>query len=119
MKHLPKHLRPRWRYLVVELSTLEGASIERRSFQRECWYAAQNLLGDPGSAAADLRVVDFRFNEEDGEGEAVVRARHGEADAARAAIACVDAVDGVRVGLSVRGVSGTIRAATEKFCRLA
>ena len=119
MKHLPKHLRPRWRYLVVGLSTPEGASIERRSFQRECWYAAQNLLGDPGSATADLRVVEFRFQEADGEGEALIRARRGEEEAARAAIACVDAVDGVPLGLSVRGVSGTIRAATEKFCRLA
>ncbi len=112
MRHLPKHLRPRWRYLAVGVETA-GGDVGRRAFQRELWYAAQNLLGDPGSADADLTVVRFRFS--NGSGEALVRARRGEVGPARAAIACVDEVDGVAVGLHVRGVSGTIRAATETF----
>ncbi len=115
MKHLPKHLRPRWRYLAVGLESHPGESISRRSFQREVWYAGQNLLGDPGSADADLTVVEFDFDDEAGRGQALVRVRHGETDPARAAIACVDEVDGAPLGLRVRGISGTIRAATEKF----
>ncbi len=117
MKHLPKHLRPRWRYLAVGLRTEPAESIDRRGFQRECWYAAQNLLGDPGSAAADLTVVAFAF--EDGRGEALVRVRHGETDPARAALACIDSVDDVPVGIRVRGTSGTIRAARDSFLTLA
>ncbi|RQH03139.1 Rpp14/Pop5 family protein [Natrarchaeobius oligotrophus] len=113
MKHLPKHLRPRWRYLAVELETWGDGSIDRRSFQRECWYAGQNLLGDPGSARADLSVVRFAFD--DGTGEAIVRVRHGETDRARAAIACIDEIDGASVGIWVRGISGTIRAAEENY----
>ena len=113
MKHLPKHLRPRWRYLAVELRTQPEASIDRRAFQRECWYAAQNLLGDPGSAAADLRVVHFMF--EDGVGGAIVRVRRGEVGPARAAIACIDEIDGQPLGVYVSGTSGTIRTAREKF----
>ncbi len=113
MRHLPKHLRPKWRYLAVELETRAGASIDRRGFQREAWYAGQNLLGDPGSANADLSVVRFRF---DGRrGEAIVRVRHGEVDRARAALACVSRIDDVRVGLRVAKVSGTIRAAEDAF----
>jgi ribonuclease P/MRP protein subunit POP5 len=115
MKHLPKHLRPRWRYLAVDLETWAGADLERRAFQREAWYAAQNLLGDPGSADADLSVVRFRHG--GGAGEALVRVRRGETDAARAALACVDAVDGDPVRVRVRGVSGTIRSAEEKYMR--
>ncbi|GAB3025573.1 hypothetical protein GCM10025298_11920 [Natronobiforma cellulositropha] len=110
MKHLPKHIRPRWRYLALTLESQSGVAIERRSFQREVWYAGQNLLGDPGSADADLRVVRFTFS--DGAGEAIVRARHGESERARAALACIDEVDGAPLGLCVRGVSGTIRAAS-------
>ena len=111
MKHLPKHLRPRWRYLAVEL---RGAGeLARDPFQRECWFAAQNLLGDVGSAALDLTVVDFAFG--DGEGRAVVRVRRGETDRARAVLACLDAVDGVELGLRVRGVGGTVRACREKY----
>ena len=54
--------------------------------------------------------VSFEFTE--GSGEAIVRVRHGEVESARAAVACVDEVDGVPVGVCVRGVSGTIRGAT-------
>jgi ribonuclease P/MRP protein subunit POP5 len=113
MKHLPKHLHPRWRYLAVELETRQDAALSRRAFQRAVWYAAGNLLGDAGSADADLRVV--RFSVEDASGEAVVRTRHDEVGPARAALACVSAVDGHDVGLAVRGVSGTIRTCTERY----
>jgi ribonuclease P/MRP protein subunit POP5 len=115
MKHLPKHLRPRWRYLAVELATPAGVDLGRGAFQRAVWYAAGNLLGDAGSADADLRVVRYRFDDEAGRGEAVVRARHGEVSPARGALACVDAVDGDPVGLWVQGVSGTVRGCEAFF----
>lgn len=107
MRHLPKHLRPRWRYLAVGIETWPDATLSRGSFQRELWYAAQNLYGDAGSADADLTVLDFTHA--DGCGETMVRARRGCVAQARAAIACVDDVDGHVVGLRVRGVSGTDR----------
>ncbi|MFB6106848.1 MAG: Rpp14/Pop5 family protein [Halobacteriaceae archaeon] len=113
MRHLPKHLRQRWRYLAVGLETWPDADFDRRAFQRATWYAAQNLLGDVGSADADLRVLRFRLGE--GEGEAVVRVRHGAVETGRAVVACVHAVDGHDVGVHVRGVSGTVRACEEKY----
>ena len=66
-----------------------------------------------GSADADLTVVRFAFD--DGTGESVVRVRRGEVERGRAALACVDAVDGDPVGVRVRGVSGTIRAGEESY----
>lgn len=113
MKHLPKHLQPRWRYLAVALEAWPEAKIGRRAFQRELWYAGQNLLGDVGGAEADLRLL--RFSLEKGSGGAIVRARRGEVDAARAALACVDEVDGQPVGLRVTGVSGTVDACSENY----
>ncbi|MFB6303718.1 MAG: Rpp14/Pop5 family protein [Haloferacaceae archaeon] len=113
MKHLPKHLRPRWRYLGVGLEAWPDADVERGDFQGALWAAARRLLGDPGSAAADLSVLSFSFA--DGEGEAVVRARRGRVEEARAALACVDAVGGDPVGVHVRGVSGTVRACEERY----
>ncbi|WP_435175059.1 Rpp14/Pop5 family protein [Halorussus sp. AFM4] len=115
MKHLPKHLRPRWRYLAVGIEAWPDAEFDRRDFQRSVWFAAQNLLGDAGSADADLSVLQFEFG--DGTGEAVVRARHGHADRARAALACIDEVKNDPVGLRVRGISGTVRACEEKYLR--
>src|SRR6056297_1798629 len=113
MKHLPKHLRPRWRYLAVELEAWPDADIDRRDFQRSVWFAAQNLLGDAGSADADLKVLQFEFG--DGTGEAILRVRHGHVQAARAALACVDEIRNDPVGLRVSGISGTVRACEEKY----
>jgi ribonuclease P/MRP protein subunit POP5 len=113
MKHLPKHLRPRWRYLAVGIETWAGAEIGRRAFQRALWYSAGNLLGDAGSADADLTLLSFAHA--DGTGEAVVRVRHGHVGDARAAVACVSDVDGEPIGILVRGISGTVRACEERY----
>nr|WP_272931432.1 Rpp14/Pop5 family protein [Halobacterium noricense] len=113
VKHLPKHLRPRWRYLAVDLEAWPDADVSQGDFQRSVWFAAQNLYGDTGSADADLRVLQFSFA--DGSGDALVRVRHGEVERGRAALACVDDVRGDAVRVAVCGVSGTIRAAEEKY----
>lgn len=113
MKHLPKHLRPRWRYLAIAIEGWPDASVGRRDFQRSLWFAAQNLLGDVGSADADLTVL--RFSVENGTGESIVRVRRGEVERARAAMACIHEIDGQAVGLKVLGVSGTVRACSEKY----
>ena len=115
VKHLPKHLRPRWRYLAVELESWTDADIDRRDFQRALWFAAQNLIGDAGSADLDARLFGFRFA--DGDGEAVVRTRRGEVERLRAVLATIDGIDGLPIGLRVRGISGTVRACEEKYIR--
>jgi ribonuclease P/MRP protein subunit POP5 len=115
VRTLPKHLRPRWRYLGLELETWPDADLSRGSFQRAVWYAAQNLLGDVASADADLSVLRFRHG--GAEGEAIVRARRGAVDRARAIVACVDRVGDAPVGVRVRGVSGTVRACEERYLR--
>jgi len=115
VKHLPKHLQPRWRYLAVAIETWPDADLGRRAFQREVWYATQNLLGDTGSAEADMTVLRFAHTE--GLGHAVVRVRRGQTAAARAALACLDSVDGAPLGLRVTGTSGTVRACEEKYIR--
>ncbi|MFQ3295941.1 MAG: ribonuclease P/MRP protein subunit POP5 [Halobacteriales archaeon] len=113
MKHLPKHLRPKWRYLAVHIETWPDVDMDRGSFQRALWYAAQNLLGDPGSADADCTVIRFEYA--GSVGEAVVRVRRGEVESARAALACVSDVGGAPVRIAVQGCSGTIRASEEKY----
>lgn len=113
MKHLPKHLRPRWRYLAVGIESWPDASVSRGAFQRHLWYAAQNLFGDAVSADLDLTAIKFELR--DGAGYAIVRTRRGEVDRARAAVACLDEIDGQELGLRVRGVSGTVRACEEKY----
>ncbi|MGM0398524.1 MAG: Rpp14/Pop5 family protein [Halobacteriota archaeon] len=113
MRHLPKHLRQRWRYLAVELESWPDATVDEDAFQRSLWFAAQNLVGDVGSVEADLRVVDFAFS--GGDGRALLRTRRGNVALARAALACVDRVYDDPIRVTVRGVSGTVRAGEEKY----
>jgi ribonuclease P/MRP protein subunit POP5 len=110
---LPKHLRPRWRYLAVDLESWPAATVERDDLQAALWGAARGLYGDVGAADLDLTVIRFEWN--DGIGSAIVRTYRGEAQRARAAIASVGHVVGDPVGLRVRGVSGTVRACEEKY----
>jgi len=113
MRHLPKHLQPRWRYLAVGLESWPDAELSRRDLQAALWESARALLGDPGSADADLTVLRFSFD--GGTGEAVVRVRRDEVTRGRAAVACVPSIDGQPVGLAVLGTSGTVRACEEKY----
>ena len=113
MPTLPKHLRPRWRYLAIGIECWPDTTLTRREFQRNLWYSAQNLLGDVGSARADLRVISFTYR--DGIGEAIVRVRRGQVESARAALACVSEIDRDPIGVHVRGVSGTVRRCEEKY----
>jgi ribonuclease P/MRP protein subunit POP5 len=113
VRHLPKHLRPRYRYLWVRIEAWPDADIDRRAFQAAVWVEARGLLGDAGSAAVDPTVSRFRFV--DGGGTAVVRVRRDEVDRGRAALACVASVDDERVGIRVVGTSGTIHAGEEKY----
>lgn len=113
MTSLPKHLQPRWRYLAIEIETWPDATIDRRGFQRALWYAAGNLLGDPGSADADLTLLRFSF--ERGEGAAIVRVRRGKVGPARAALACIDTIDGEPTRVRVRRVSGTVEGCKKQF----
>lgn len=117
MGTLPKHLRPRWRYLGVELETTPGDGPDRRAFQRALWRGARGLVGDVGSARLGLDVV--RFELEEGRGEAVVRVPRGTETDARGVLATVAAVDGAPLRATVRGVSGTIRACEENYLRIA
>lgn len=113
MRHLPKHLRPRYRYLAVEIETWPEAEIDTRAFQEAVWSAARSLLGDAESAAVDLQVVEADFWT--GGGSAVVRVRSDAVERARSAIACLPSVDGQPVRIGVRGVGGTVRAVEEHY----
>lgn len=108
---LPKHLRPRYRYLAVEFHTRHATEVGRREIQDALWQSARRLLGDVGSAGVDLQLL--RFATTDGPAAGIIRTRRGAESRARAVIACVHTVDETTVGVVVKGVSGTIRACAE------
>lgn len=113
MKHLPKHLQPRYRYMALEIETWPDKDLDASSLETAIRTSVRNLLGDVGHATTALSVVRFRF--EEGVGDAIIRTRRGCESTARAAIACVTTVAGAPIGLSVVGISGTVRACSEKY----
>lgn len=110
---LPKHLRPRWRYLGVAVQSWPDVHISRSRFQEGVETAARALLGDATAAQLGLRLYEYRFDR--GVGEAVIRTRRGTVDQARAALACLTELDGAPLGVRVRGVSGTVRGCEESY----
>ncbi len=113
MKHLPKHLQPRYRYLAVKIESWPDEAVDRSAFESAVRESLTELYGDVGEAGTDLSVVRFRF--EEGVGDAIVRTRRGRTDRTRAAIACMSTIDGAPIGLFVAGISGTVRACSEKY----
>lgn len=110
---LPKHLRPRWRYLAVTFETWPGDVPDRGSFAPAVRDAVHTLFGDAGLARIEPRLLGFRTA--DATGDAVVRTHRGQVEDLRAALARIETVEGKPIGLRVRGTSGTIRACEEKY----
>jgi len=113
MKHLPKHLRPRYRYLAVTFETPPDSQLSRHDLQAALWESSRALLGDAGSAQLDLRVLGV--NQAGAEGSAVIRCRRNEVDRARAVVTCLSSITGTPMRPTVRGVSGTVRGCEEKY----
>lgn len=113
MTPLPKHLRPRYRYLGATIETWPDAAFDRDAFQAALSGAVRAMFGDAGVAAAEPRVV--RFSLVDGSGRTVVRCRRDAVDTARAGLTAMPAVEGARLAVCVRGISGTVRACEEKY----
>lgn len=113
MPPIPKHLRPRWRYVAIEVETWLEAEVNRSTLQGALWEAARSLLGDIASASLGLDVLRYAFT--NGMGVAIVRVRRGTVDQARAVIATIDQVDDTPVRLGIRGVSGSIKACEENY----
>jgi ribonuclease P/MRP protein subunit POP5 len=85
------------------------APVQGRELMSEIFIAQSSLLGDMGAAAGRLRLISFdgRFG--------IIRCSHERVDETRAVMATVRSVASVRVALAVKGTSGTIAAATEKY----
>jgi ribonuclease P/MRP protein subunit POP5 len=109
MKILPSSLREKKRYLAFRLVSEGDELTDRKALLDEVYYATQSLLGDHGSAEIGYRLMDF-----DGR-KGVMRVSLETVEMARAALATVYAIKGQRTMIVVSGVSGTIRAATEKY----
>jgi len=83
--------------------------IEGKDLIREILAAQRSLFGDIGSADNRLHLISF-----DG-CQGILRFNHKRTDQTRATLASIHSIQGTRAALQVKGVSGTIKSATEKY----
>jgi len=107
MKKLLPSLRERKRYLVFEL--LAKNEISRDELAKEIVSASHSLYGDIGVSRINPRLVDFNGK------SGILRCAQDKVNEARAILATVNSINGMPLALRVVGVSGTIKAAKEKF----
>ncbi len=100
-------LRDRKRYIAFELES-EG-SVRSGDLIREIYASQVSLFGDMGASENRIKLITFngRFG--------LVRCSHRRVLECRAVLATVRAVGRNRAAIRVRGVSGTIKTATEKY----
>lgn len=109
MKILPSSLREKKRYMAFEVITEADEPVDRKSLLDEIFFATQTLLGDSGSSDIGYRLMDFNGT------RGIMRVNLNAVETARAAMSTVYSIKGQRATIRVPGVSGTIRAATEKY----
>ncbi len=109
----PKHLRPRWRYLAVDLEVPGDVDLTRDDLQGSLWRGLKSLFGDATSARVGMDLV--RLSLVDGRGQAIIRVARDGVEEARAVLATVDRVADRPIRFDVRGVSGTIRGCEESY----
>jgi ribonuclease P/MRP protein subunit POP5 len=100
-------LRLRRRYIAFEVDSEEF--VQPAKLKAEMNHAQQSLLGDLGASENRLRLISF-----DGR-YGLLRCSYTRVEESRMVLATMHSVDGVRIALRVRGISGTIKAATEKY----
>jgi len=95
------------RYLAFELDSEDA--IQQKDLVTEIYSSQASLFGDTGSAQNRLRLISF-----DGK-FGLLRCGHKRITEARAVLAAIYSIGGIRAALRVKGVSGTIKSATEKY----
>ncbi|MGA3199161.1 MAG: Rpp14/Pop5 family protein [Halobacteriota archaeon] len=110
MKPLRPTLRDSFRYVAFTLNSEEP--VRTRDLQAEIFDAAKSLFGDVGVSKLGIKVVMF-----DGT-KGLVRCRYQHVSELQATLASIGKIENNRVGVTVVGTSGTIKAAIEKYLQI-
>jgi ribonuclease P/MRP protein subunit POP5 len=97
----------RRRYIAFDVDSEE--TIRPNELMAEIISAQASLYGDKGSSLNRLKLISFdgRFG--------LLRCAYSRTQETRAVLATIYSINGIRAALHVKGISGTIRAATEKY----
>ncbi len=106
MKTIPT-LREKKRYLAFEV--ISEKTINRQELVRAILNSMISIYGDKGAGEINPSLMSF-----DGK-YGILRCEREKRVETRSGLACINNIHGIRVSIFVRGISGTIKGATEKF----
>lgn len=86
---------------------LSEIGIDKHRLLNAIWDSVYSLYGDIGTSESKLWLIRY-----DKKGIGILRCTHTKVEEVRAALACVHSVNGAGIGISVIGVSGTIKGAS-------
>lgn len=115
MKGLLKSLRPKKRYIFCEIQHWPNSKFEKEEVQTQIWFESQNLLGDIFSSEAWMELIYFNSEKGKEKDIFVIKCHHTKVEETKAVLACVDKIQGKKVGIRVLGISGTIKSGKRKF----
>lgn len=103
-------LRSRRRYMAFELEMEgPGGSIQPKDLMGEIASSQFSLFGDEGASRNRIKLIAFNGR------YGLIRFSHVLIPQTRATLAAVHSIRGIRVAIHSKGISGTIKSATEKY----
>lgn len=109
MKALPPSLRKRKRYIVFDVDSEDD--FLKKELSNAIWREALALFGEAGASDLGIALLEF----EDSQG--ILRCNHDGVESVRAVLASLRSIKRIRTVLYIKGVSGTLKTAIEKFKR--
>jgi len=109
MIYLPPTLRERRRYILFEV--MQERDIDKQELLKAIWNSVYSLHGDVGASESKLGLIEYNKREDIGTG--ILRCANSKVEEVRASLACIHSVNGLRVGIRVKKISGTIKGARE------
>ncbi|MCK5063226.1 MAG: ribonuclease P protein component 2 [Candidatus Aenigmarchaeota archaeon] len=111
LKRLPPEIRIRERYIVFSIMPKERFSLE--DVVKTIWSSLLQLFGEAGTSQFHVWIPSNLYNDKQGIG--IIRCSHDHVQDVRAALALVKKIEDTPVLIRTLGVTGTIKAAKEKF----
>jgi ribonuclease P/MRP protein subunit POP5 len=93
--------------MAFELEAEDG--VEASELMKEIHESLFSLFGDAGASRNRLKLISF-----DGR-YGLLRYHHAHIQETRAVLASIYSIEGIRAMLRIKGISGTIKSATEKY----
>jgi ribonuclease P/MRP protein subunit POP5 len=100
-------LRERRRYMAFEL--LSEGEVSLKDLSIEISSSQLSLFGEEGAGRNRLKLISFNGR------HGLIRFSHVYARETRVTLATIHSIHGIRVAVHTKGVSGTIKSATEKY----